>query len=146
MKRKELIEKYGKSGLLIKKTDGSSTSPKGGLANLAFFMEHKEYFQVFVQADGYYPVKRIINFSLGENTQNKSVVKRGLVGAVLFGPVGAVVGGMSGLNPKTTTVYNIDFYDDEDNLVSMMLFSEKKKEAFNLKIFDQMKKLYYKPE
>lgn len=146
MKRKELIEKYGKSGLLIRKTEGLNTTPKIGLANSCFFMEHKKDFWVFVQADGYYPVKRIINFSLGENTQNKSVVKRGLVGAVLFGPVGAVVGGMSGLNPKTTTVYNIDFYDDEDNLVSMMLFSEKKKETVNLKIFDQMKKLYYKPE
>ena len=53
---------------------------------------------------------------------------------------------MSGLNPKTTSVYNMDFYDDEDNIVSVMLFSPKKYDNTNLKLFNEMKKLYYKPE
>lgn len=46
--------------------------------------------------------------------QNKSVVGRAAVGALLFGPFGAIVGGLSGLNTSKTMCKNmliISFWD-----------------------------------
>lgn len=53
------------------------------------------------------PFKRIYNvelFSENETVEkSKSVIKRGIAGALIAGPVGAVVGGMSGIGSKTKT-------------------------------------------
>ena len=40
-----------------------------------------------------------------EEIREKSVIKRGVAGGLLFGPLGAVVGGMSGVGTKEVTTY-----------------------------------------
>lgn len=53
------------------------------------------------------PFSRIFNVELFSEDEvvekNKSVVKRGIAGALIAGPVGAIVGGMSGIGTKTET-------------------------------------------
>lgn len=70
--------------------------------------------------------------------KSKSIIGRALIGGAILGPVGAVVGGMTGIGEKTTKVSDIDnvislSYIDEGKEV-MILFSskdEKVKEAVN---------------
>lgn len=53
------------------------------------------------------PFSRIFNVELFSEDEvvekNKSVIKRGIAGALIAGPVGAIVGGMSGIGSKTKT-------------------------------------------
>lgn len=53
---------------------------------------------------------QITNVQTSSETQiiekDKSVIGRGIAGGLLFGPAGAVVGGLSGLGTKTETKHN----------------------------------------
>lgn len=72
------------------------------------------------------------------NTQtvetNKSPIARGIVGGALFGGAGLVLGGLSGLNKKTTTVKNTNNYvyikyknsDNQENILTFKILSSYK--------------------
>ncbi|MCO1599798.1 hypothetical protein [Desulfosporosinus nitroreducens] len=65
-------------------------------------------------------IKEAVSFSQKDiEGKNKSVVGRGIIGAALLGPLGAVVGGMSGVGQKNTdkTVGFIAIhYTDKDGI------------------------------
>jgi hypothetical protein len=84
--------------------------------------------------------------------KSKSVIGRALLGGVLLGPVGAVVGGMTGIGDKTLKV------SDVDNIISIS-YSQNDKDAMILfscsnkkvkKVYEYLKKnfgsKYKKPE
>jgi hypothetical protein len=56
--------------------------------------------------------------------KSKSVVGRGLTGAVLFGPAGLILGGLSGTGTKkkikTKEVFNISYYDRNNEIKSIL--------------------------
>ena len=55
-----------------------------------------------------------------EQTQkNKSVIARAIVGGVLLGPIGAIVGGVSGVSPelKTNKKYFLEFTINESEKI-----------------------------
>lgn len=81
---------------------------------------------------------RIVSISLEDKEQvfeqkEKSVVGRAIVGGLLLGPVGAIVGGMSGLKPATVKapmpdlILSIQIGDSETNLERVIMFSCKYK-------------------
>lgn len=59
--------------------------------------------------------------------KEKSVVGRGIAGATLFGPVGAILGGLSGTGTKKkktkTSVFVISYYGVNENDVKTIYFS-----------------------
>ena len=63
------------------------------------------------------------------STENKSVVGRAVVGGLLLGPLGAIVGGMSGIGTKTKTLGNyyfaINFYDVYTHSIQTILLITK---------------------
>lgn len=62
-------------------------------------------------------------------TENKSVIGRAALGGLLLGPIGAIVGGISGIGSKTKTLGNylfvINFYDVYTHTVQSLLFVAK---------------------
>lgn len=75
-------------------------------------------------------------FEERQEEEQRSVIKRGIAGGLLFGPVGAVVGGMSGIGPKVTTytckLYKISYLSEKnDGLHVIMLRSNGKKRLDN---------------
>lgn len=63
-----------------------------------------------------------------ETIKNKSVIGRAAVGAILAGPVGAIVGGMSGIGKKEKRLYllMIDYYDVYSHELKSILITSKK--------------------
>lgn len=56
--------------------------------------------------------------------ENQSVIGRGAVGAILFGPVGAVLGGMSAASKqKVKTVFAISYLPSNDDTPKTVIFS-----------------------
>ncbi|MDO5433833.1 hypothetical protein [Eubacterium sp.] len=60
--------------------------------------------------------------------KKKSVIGRGLTGAVLFGPAGAVLGGMSGIGTKeqkvNVSIFSISFYGNNESDIKTILFDK----------------------
>lgn len=84
--------------------------------------------------------------------KSKSVIGRALLGGVLLGPVGAVVGGMTGIGDKTVKVSDVDniisisySQNDKDTIILFSCSNKKVK-----KIYEYLKKKfgnkYKKPE
>lgn len=74
--------------------------------------------------------------------KSKSVIGRALLGGVLLGPVGAIVGGMTGIGDKSIKVSDIDniisiSYSEDDKL-AMILFSCSNKKV--KKVYEYLKK------
>lgn len=67
--------------------------------NIVFYDSQKEFLSI--------EIDKIENAMILEETEqtqkNKSVAARAIVGGLLLGPVGAVVGGLSGVSPKLET-------------------------------------------
>lgn len=74
--------------------------------------------------------KKIISLDLLDKTniksKKKSVVARGVAGDLLFGPVGAIIGGMSGakteIETKTIYFFNISYYGKNKNDIKNLIF------------------------
>ena len=70
------------------------------------------------------PIKNVISFDVVSQKEiaqkSKSVIGRGIAGGLIFGPVGAIIGGMSGIGAKeqknTQYFVNIAFYDSNDQM------------------------------
>jgi hypothetical protein len=84
--------------------------------------------------------------------KSKSVIGRALLGGVLLGPVGAIVGGMTGVGDKTVKVSDVDniisisySQDDKDVIILFSCTNKKFK-----KVYEYLKKnfgdKYKKPE
>jgi hypothetical protein len=84
--------------------------------------------------------------------KSKSVIGRALLGGVLLGPVGAIVGGMTGIGDKTVKVSDVDniisisySQDDKDAIILFSCTNKKVK-----KVYEYLKKnfgdKYKKPE
>lgn len=60
--------------------------------------------------------------------KKKSVIGRGLTGAALFGPAGAVLGGMSGIGTKEqkvcVSIFSISFYGKSEEDIKTILFDK----------------------
>ena len=63
------------------------------------------------------------------SSEDKSVIGRAVVGGLLLGPLGAVVGGISGIGSKTVTLGNyyfaINFYDVYTHSIQTILLNSK---------------------
>lgn len=74
-------------------------------------------------------------------TKSKSVVGRALAGGLLFGPVGAIIGGLTGIGKKNITLNNIEnvitFSYQEEDKERIILFSCRDK--YLKKIFNSLK-------
>lgn len=95
------------------------------LKGIGFFSKNVEVVDVFkIHHD------KIISLDVIDKTnitsKNKSVVGRGIAGDILFGPVGAMLGGMSGAKAdiKTTTKYyfNIGYYGKDKDDIKTIIF------------------------
>lgn len=69
--------------------------------------------------------------------KSKSVIGRALLGGVLLGPVGAVVGGMTGIGDKTVKVSDVDnifsisySQNDEDTIILFSCSNKKLKKVY----------------
>ena len=99
---------------------------------------HTHGLKIFRGLSGMYDIhnSQIINLqqTSGEalsKTEKKSVVGRAVVGGLLLGPVGAVVGGMSGLGGTKEKIINkdylvINYWDVETKTPQTLLISGKK--------------------
>jgi len=71
-------------------------------------------------------IKEAVNFSQKDiETKNKSVVGRSIIGAALLGPLGAVVGGISGVGQKNkdiNTAFLALHYTDKDGASETAVF------------------------
>ncbi len=83
------------------------TMPKGWGVNISMLDDKicikarigKQYPEIFLNYSQIVGVERLAETEILE--QNKSVVGRAVVGTVLLGPLGGIVGGMSGIGNKT---------------------------------------------
>ncbi|AQW28473.1 TPA: hypothetical protein I9063_002877 [Clostridium perfringens] len=94
------------------------------LKGIGFFSKNVEVTDVFkIHHD------KIISLDIIDKTnissKSKSVVGRGIAGDLIFGPVGAVLGGMSGAKTdiKSTTIYyfNIAYYGKNENDIKTII-------------------------
>jgi len=79
--------------------------------------------------------------------KSKSVVGRGIAGAVLFGPAGLLLGGMSGIGNKTKTKIKFLFcisYSDKENEVKNIIFDTGASVGFCEKVIKEFKKKHFK--
>lgn len=76
------------------------------------------------------PIDRIIAVEVLSNEiikeKEKSVIGRGIVGGIAFGPAGLVLGGMSGLKNKTTKkveyVFCVSYFGKDETEIKNILF------------------------
>ena len=72
--------------------------------------------------------------------KEKSVVKRGLVGGLVFGPAGMILGGMSGIG-STTQVHSTPYFiiaysgENEEEIKNLVFWCENEKFAMICKLF-----------
>lgn len=90
------------------------------------------------------PHERIITMDVMTHEEvkvkEKSVVKRGLVGGLVFGPAGMILGGMSGIGTTTrvhTTPYFIIAYtgENEEDIKNLVFWGENDRFAMICKLF-----------
>jgi len=84
--------------------------------------------------------------------QSKSVIGRALIGGILLGPLGAIVGGITGIGDKTVKLYDVDnivsISYSQDNQNYMILFSctnNKMKKVYSF-LSKNLGAKYQKPE
>lgn len=73
---------------------------------------------------------KVISFDIIDKTnietKKKSVLARGIAGDILFGPVGAVLGGMSGakadIKQKNEYFLNLGYYGKDENDIKTIIF------------------------
>lgn len=83
--------------------------------NISFCDSKKELFSIAINE-----IKNALILEEIEQTQkNKSVIARAIVGGVLLGPIGAIVGGVSGVSPelKTNKKYFLEFTINESEKI-----------------------------
>jgi hypothetical protein len=81
------------------------------------------------------PFKDIVSVHIEDKTavterKEKSIIGRALVGGLLFGPVGAIIGGMTGLGTKEKVIFTPDLimtvlYLDGENTEKAIVFTSK---------------------
>jgi hypothetical protein len=81
------------------------------------------------------PFKDILSVHIEDKTaiteqKEKSIIGRALVGGLLFGPVGAIIGGMTGLGTKEKVIFTPDLimtilYLDNDSSEKAIVFTSK---------------------
>lgn len=83
-----------------------------------------------VEATYRIPLDRLISMDVVSEAdikeKSKSVLGRGVAGALVFGPVGALLGGMSGIGTKKKKTYkyllNVAYIGNDSNDVRMIIF------------------------
>lgn len=95
------------------------------LKGIGFFSKNIEVTDVFkIHHD------KIISLDIIDKTniesKSKSVIGRGIAGEILFGPVGAMLGGMSGsktdIKSITNYFFNIGYYGKNENDIKTIIF------------------------
>lgn len=102
-KRREKMEKYGASeSYLAFHMHGIPHAPKNAMANIYISGE-----KMLVECNGIAFELKLERVTAAEGVlrtdllkQDKSVLGRGIVGGLILGPLGAIVGGMSGVGTK----------------------------------------------
>lgn len=98
-----------------------------------------------IQADKVISLEIVTEKNIEE--KSKSVVARGITGAVLFGPAGFLLGGLSGVGGKSKTKIKNLFcisYFDKDNEVKSIVFNAGVSTTFCEKLIEGFKKLHFK--
>lgn len=83
-----------------------------------------------VEATYRIPLFRMISIDVVSEREivekSKSVIGRGIAGAVIFGPVGAIIGGMSGVGNKKSASYkyfvNLAYFDENMKDIKTIVF------------------------
>lgn len=88
------------------------------------------------------PYERIVGFKVDDETtltKSNSCIGRAIIGGMLFGGVGAIVGGMSGKGKTKTTWYGILTYKGKDEAERQIVIKEFRLDGGNGKSIQAMK-------
>jgi len=132
-----LKNKNGNTSIVFQHHEGVPKFPIGVLTEIILHddeeqIEIKPKFSLTKLESVYLPYNKIVgvlHVAEKEITEkSKSVLGRAMLGGVLLGPLGAVVGGISGTNNKTKTTYHLYFIinykpDIESDEVKVLTFT-----------------------